>query len=258
MAFEYKKRFRKLFDPSSKEPFKVSRSKIDLFLECPRCFYLDARLGVRRPDIPGFTLNMAVDQLLKKEFDLLRENGEAHELMKKYKIDAVPLKHPDLAEWRDDYYRYVGAKVFHKKSNLDICGIIDDVWVGKNGELFIVDYKSTSTKQEISLEDKWKQGYKIQMEIYQWIFRRLGFNVSNTGYFVFANAQKTPPKFDGRLEFELTIIPHQGDDSWVEGTLLKIKDCLVSDEVPEASENCEYCSYRTNIVNAVKKQRAEG
>ncbi len=39
-------RTRNLYDPASKEPFRLSRSKIDLFLECARCFYLDRRLGV--------------------------------------------------------------------------------------------------------------------------------------------------------------------------------------------------------------------
>jgi hypothetical protein len=49
--------------------WKLSRSKIDLFLECPRCFYLDNKLGLKRPPGYPFALNSAVDLLLKKEFD---------------------------------------------------------------------------------------------------------------------------------------------------------------------------------------------
>ncbi|EKE12188.1 MAG: hypothetical protein ACD_13C00277G0004, partial [uncultured bacterium] len=37
-----------LYEPNSAKSFKLSRSKIDLFLECPRCFYLDRRLGIGR------------------------------------------------------------------------------------------------------------------------------------------------------------------------------------------------------------------
>ena len=40
-----------LFNPNGKNNFKLSRSKIDLFLECPRCFYLDRKLGLGRPSI---------------------------------------------------------------------------------------------------------------------------------------------------------------------------------------------------------------
>ncbi|OGK19115.1 hypothetical protein A3G67_02480 [Candidatus Roizmanbacteria bacterium RIFCSPLOWO2_12_FULL_40_12] len=242
-AFDRRKYKRPGFDPRSSEPFRISRSKIDLFYDCPRCFYLDRRLRISRPSLPGFSLNSAVDHLLKKEFDLLREKGQAHELMKKYKIDAIPLKHPDLGIWRDDVYRYEGASALHKPTNFLVSGIIDDVWKDSKGDLVLVDYKSTSTSKEISLEDRWKQGYKRQMEVYQWIFRQLGFKVSEVGYFVFANAGKTKPKFDGVLEFEMSVVSHRGDTSWIEPILKKMKDCLMSDVVPKTTPECEYCVF---------------
>ncbi|MFC1727152.1 PD-(D/E)XK nuclease family protein [Patescibacteria group bacterium] len=241
---KYKKRQRNLYQPKQKEPFRISRSKIDMFLKCPRCFYLDRRLGLGRPGMPGWALNSAVDQLLKNEFDLLRKKGERHELMKRYKIDAIPFPHPDIEEWRNNF---VGKQYLHKPTNLLIFGAIDDVWVNPKKELLIVDYKATSTTKEISLDDEYKQGFKKQMEIYQWIYRQSGFKVNKTGYFVYANAGKNRPKFDGRLEFEVQIIPHQGDDSWVEPTILEIKECLESDKIPNPNPDCEFCEYRKLI-----------
>src|SRR6056297_4063493 len=76
--------------------WRLSRSKIDLFLECPRCFYLDNKLGVKRPPGYPFALNSAVDTLLKKEFDILREKGETHELIDRYGVDARPVQHDEL------------------------------------------------------------------------------------------------------------------------------------------------------------------
>ena len=70
-----------LFDPNLSEPMPLSRSKIDLFLKCPKCFYLDRKLGISQPSGAPFTLNMAVDTLLKKEFDVYRQKkkiGRAH------------------------------------------------------------------------------------------------------------------------------------------------------------------------------------
>lgn len=241
---KYRQRRGNLYQKGLEEPFSISRSKIDLFLECHRCFYLDRKLGLGRPGMPGFALNSAVDMLLKHEFDLLRKNGQRHELMIKYGIDAVPFNHPDLPIWRDDVYQYKGASVMHKPTNLEICGIIDDVWINKQEELIIVDYKSTSTSSVISLEDEYKQGYKKQMEVYQWIFRQKGFKVNETGYFFYANAGKNRDKFDARLEFELQIIPHKGDISWIEPTIFDIKKCLDSDLIPELNSDCEYCMYR--------------
>ncbi len=254
MAFQYRNvRIRQLYDSSSKEPFTISRSKIDLYSECPRCFYLDRKLGISRPSIPSFTLNNAVDTLLKREFDLLRKNGEAHALMKKYHIDAIPFKHPDIPIWRDDIHKFEGAFTIHKETNFKITGIVDDIWKDKQENLLIVDYKATSTSRAISLDDKWKEGYKKQMEVYQWIFRKNGFNVSDVGYFVFANAGKNRPSFDGRLEFELSIIPHKGNDSWVEPVLKKMKACLDSKKIPDAGFNCEHCSFNKKVSSQLRQ-----
>lgn len=242
----YKKRKRNLYVPGS-SGFPISRSKIDLFVDCPRCFYLDRRLGYGRPSMPGWSLNSAVDELLKREFDQYRARQQPHPLMAAYHIDAVPFQHDDLPIWRDDVYRYVGASVVDPATGLDIRGIVDDVWVNPAGELIIVDYKSTSTKSEISLDDQYKQGYKRQMEIYQWIFRTMGYTVAPIGYFVFANGQKELDAFNARLEFEMTILSHEGDDSWVPGTIQRLYGVLEGDSLPDSGEECEYCAYRKLI-----------
>lgn len=214
---------------------------------------MDARFGLGRPSMPGFSLNNAVDTLLKNEFDLLRQVGESHELMKQYHIAAVPSNHPDIAKWRGETpeTRFKGASVLHQPTNFLLTGMVDDVWESDKGELIIVDYKATSTIKEISLEDEYKQGYKRQMEFYQHLFRLLGFNVCNIGYFVFANALKNRDKFDGRLEFEMTIVTHQGDDGWIEDKLNEARDCLLGDKIPSPSPSCEHCEYRKKMVEEV-------
>ncbi|MDP3785239.1 MAG: PD-(D/E)XK nuclease family protein [bacterium] len=240
MSPKLAKRIRNIYDPKAEVPYQLSRSKIDLFVECPRCFYLDRKLGVGRPDMPGFTLNIAVDHLLKKEFDIHRANKEAHPLMKQYGIKAVPFEHVDLNKWRENF---VGMQILHKPTNLLVTGAIDDIWINDKNELHIVDYKATSTKETITLEGEYKEGYKRQMEIYEWLFRRAGFIVSNLGYFVYMNGRKDERAFDGKLEFDVQIISYNGNDSWVEQTIVDIKKCLDSSEIPVASEKCKYCSY---------------
>ncbi len=242
----------------SGEIFNVSRSKIDFFLECPRCFYLDRKLGITRPSMPGWSLNSAVDILLKNEFDKFRELRRPHQLMVDYNIPAIPFWHKDLYIWRDDIGKKIGALVLHKKTNLNIHGMIDDVWENtQTQELHIVDYKSTSTDGEVSLNGEYKDGYKRQMEVYQWIFRQLGFKVSNIGYFVYANGIKDSGKtFNDRLEFKTKVIPYQADDSWIEPTILEIKKCLDSQETPESNPKCEHCAYKKLIDGeSLKKQK---
>ena len=129
--------------------WKLSRSKIDLFLECPRCFYLDNRLGVARPPGFPFTLNSAVDRLLKKEFDIHRAGRTAHPLMKKYTIDAVPFNHPKIDEWRDSLK--AGVSFLHKPTGLFVRGGVDDVWVAPTEDLSVVHHNPAGKEGEVNL-----------------------------------------------------------------------------------------------------------
>ena len=251
MATQYK-RTRNIYDPAAKEPFKLSRSKIELFIECPRCFYLDRRLGIGRPGGFPFTLNNAVDALLKKEFDIHRANGTSHPLMKQYGIDAVPFVHEDMNIWRENFK---GIQYHHKATNFLVTGAVDDVWQNKNGELSVVDYKATSTEKEITLEEEYRQGYKRQMEIYQWLLRKNNFAVSDMGYFVYVNGRRDRAAFDGKLEFDVQILPYRGSDAWVEKSLKAIKKCLDEDHAPSPSFRCEYCAY---IKSAASYEGLEG
>lgn len=235
------KRARNIFDPNSKEPFVLSRSKIDNFLSCARCFYMDRRLGVGQPPGYPFNLNSAVDTLLKKEFDVHRAKQSKHPFMETYNIDAVPFEHAKMDEWRDPFK---GVRYLHEPTNLLISGGVDDIWQAPNGDLMVVDYKATSKNGEVSIDADWQIAYKRQIEIYQWLLRKNGFPVSNTGYFVYANGKTDVEAFDGKLEFDVKVIPYKGDDSWIEETLMEIRETLDSDKLPQANLDCDYCVYR--------------
>lgn len=244
-------RNKNLFDPKSDKPFTVSRSKIDLFLECPRCFYLDRKIGVSRPPGFPFSLNNAVDILLKKEFDIHRAKGSTHPLMKEYGIDAMPYSHKELNDWRDSMR--AGIRFWHAPTNLMITGGIDDVWVNPRGQLHIVDYKATSKTTEVNLDAQWQIGYKRQMEIYQWLFRKNGFDVSDTGYFVYCNGDSDKEAFDAKLEFDIKVIPYIGNDDWVEKTIFEIQKCLMASDLPKADKDCDYCRYHVALGEAENK-----
>ncbi|OGM90165.1 hypothetical protein A3J77_00695 [Candidatus Wolfebacteria bacterium RBG_13_41_7] len=214
---------------------------MDLFFECPRCFYLDRRLGIGRPPGFPFSLNSAVDRLLKLEFDIHRANGTKHPLIEKYGVDAWPVSHEDLDKWR---HNFTGIQYLHEPTNFLVHGAIDDLWQNSKGEYIVVDYKATSKDEEITeLNKEWQDGYKRQMEIYQWLLRKNGYKVSDTGYFVYCNGKTDRQAFDAKLEFDVTLIPYTGNGSWIERVILEAHKCLNGEKIPEAGANCDYCDY---------------
>ena len=93
-------------------------------MRCPRCFYLDRKLGVGQPPGYPFSLNVAVDALLKKEFDTYREQQKPHPLCLENSIDAIPFVHHELNHWRMNQR---GVQFHHTATNFIIMGAVDDV-----------------------------------------------------------------------------------------------------------------------------------
>ena len=263
-------RHRGIYKPEHPEPYEVSRSRIEAFINCPACFWLDRVKGVKFPGMPPFLLNSATDTLLKKDFNKFRELQKPHPFMERNGLGhLVPFQYEDFETWTKSLQ--LGLKTYHEKSNLIIGGGLDDVWHDpKTNELFIVDYKSTAGKrtedlsklEPINLRGRYKEGYKRQMEMYQWILRAImkekdkDYEVSNTGYFVYVNGDQhfengmldEDPK-KATMKFNVQLLEYNGDDSWVENTIKEISKCLKSSECPEHSmtgfgpkgdQPCEY------------------
>jgi CRISPR/Cas system-associated exonuclease Cas4 (RecB family) len=248
------------YKPGQAAPFKVSRSKIELFMQCPRCFWLDVRLKITRPSSPPFNINKAIDELFKKEFDSYRLKGEPHPIMTDNQVKAVPYQHGDLDKWR---YNFTGVATLHEATNLHVFGAIDDVWVNDAGELIVVDYKATAKQADVSIDSAWQISYKRQLEVYQWLLRQNGFKVNDTGYFVYTNARFDLEGFNDKVEFKTKLIPYTGSDSWIEPTLAKMKACMEAPDMPPVGDSamggpCEFCTYakaRTELtLNHIKKK----
>ncbi|MDD4106883.1 MAG: PD-(D/E)XK nuclease family protein [Candidatus Shapirobacteria bacterium] len=231
---------------------RLSRSKIDLYLNCPKCFYLDVKKRVKRPPGFPFTINSEIDRLLKNEFDIHRAKHTTHPLMKAYGVEAVPFEHPKMDEWRDSLRR--GITYPFPETDLIITGGVDDIWVNQGGQLIIVDYKATAKVGEVNLDADWQIGYKRQMEIYQWLFRKNGFEVAETGYFVYCNGRTTQESFDAKLEFDIKLIPYRGNPNWVDETVKEIWQCLCSEIIPDQNPECEYCNYANNFGRVSSKE----
>lgn len=219
----------------------LSRSKIDLFIECPHCFYLEQKKKIKRPPPRAYTLNTAVDGLLKKEMDVYRAKQQSHPIQAS--LGLVPSNHPKMDDWRSSLKK--GVEYHHPKHNCIYRGGIDDLWVRPKSNLhFVVDYKCTAKKDKVVKVPAWADSYRRQMEIYQWLLRKNGLKVSNTGYFLYCTGDVHAPNFGGKLSFHQELIPYKGDDSWVDGVLNKMQACLRRSKAPTPSKKCQWCQFR--------------
>lgn len=261
MATNYWRERSAPYKPGQKTPFKVSRSKIELFIQCKRCFWLDVRLKITRPSTPPFNINKAIDELFKKEFDRYRADKKPHPIMVEHNVDAIPFYHDDLDKWRENF---VGVTTIHEATNLHVFGAIDDVWTNPKGELIVVDYKATAKDRDVSIDSGWQITYKRQMEIYQWLLRQNDFAVSKRGYFVYTNGRMDLDGFNDRVEFRTKVIPYDGNSDWVSDVLVEMKKCMDSGEMPEVGIDimggpCQYCEYskaRTKLtIEAIRSKK---
>lgn len=206
-----------------------------MFLECPRCFWLDLHHKIKRPPGYPYTLSAAVDYLVKQEFDKYRIKGDLPPVFEKSGISAKLFSGPELANWRSNFK---GISYFDQERNAILYGAVDDVLQFPDGSLAVVDYKSSGSK-EITIYDD----YQKQMDTYSYILQKIGYRTQPNAYFVFYVVQKDGGGFQNSLPFreELKSVPVNTD--WVERTFNAAVEVARQDEPPVGSEECNHCNY---------------
>ena len=248
-------RHRGVYKPEQFEPYELSRFRIENFVRCPACFYMQQVEGIKFPDFPGYNINEATDVLLKRHFDKFRSLQMTPPLLERLGYsEFIPYNHPDFEKWTQSLHFGAEGRMntVVESVNLKVGGGLDDVWQNtETNELHIVDYKSTSQKsagRQISLDDPFKAPYKRQMDLYIWVMRRMGFPVSDKGIFLYVDGDRfTNTDFVqdgiGLMEFKVTILPYHSDDSWIYPTLEAIKSLLECERRPVHAEGCQHGAF---------------
>jgi hypothetical protein len=169
-------------------------------------------------------------------------------LFKKFNIDAVPFNHSKIDTWRENFE---GVQYQHPQYGFVISGAVDDLWQLSDGLVAVIDYKSTA-KNELDMTSKWVQRYYRQLEVYQWLLRHNDVDISNTAFILYANGDTGAERFDGKIQFRMSLYEHVGDTSWIEPVLAEIYQTLESDDMPKPGKDCEVCEYeqmRNSVIN---------
>ncbi len=227
---------------------QLSRTKIELFLDCPRCFHAEVALDLPRVSSLPFTLNNAVDHLFKAEFDLYRAARQPHPLFTRVNLDAVPYSNEEFDAWRTNSK---GVRWTDPQTGWTLQGAVDDLWENGDGSLHVADYKATSKAGDVTAAGL-HASYRRQAEVYQFLVRRQNLVVSDTAWFVYANGIKTADRFDNCLTFNTVLVPYIGNDGWVLETFRDAVKVASGPESPAPRSGCAWCEFvskRRNLTS---------
>ncbi len=240
-----------------KDPLRLSRSRWDNFIKCPKCFYLKEKHDIDPPGQPGHPINSRVDALLKEEFDLLRKEEKPHKIFKEYNLNFIPYNKLDpevLAKYRNNFK---GVEAKSKKTKYTLFGSLDDLWFNLDTkEIVVLDYKATSNK---NLEDyrtstkHYHKAYLRQLDFYAYLLKLNDYPVHKIGYWLICNAADENQKvFNNNVNFKTTLLPYELKTDYIEDTLVKLEKCLENKEPPMSGIDCDNCRWFEEVKKLAK------
>ncbi|MDO8424885.1 MAG: PD-(D/E)XK nuclease family protein [bacterium] len=217
---------------ANNKPIQLSPNSLNLFLECPCCFWLDKRQGIKRPPPYPYALNMAVDVLLKEEFDEYRRKGEPHPLLIAHNIPAKLFPNQDLLnQWRSNFS---GIRFYDKDLDATLFGAVDDVLQFPDGKLAPLDYKSTGSSVA-NVYDR----FQLQMDIYTLLLEKNGFETPRKGYLAFYIVDKKNGFID-RLPFRKELQEIETNPLGVMDIFKDAVAVLRKNDSPQHSQDCQF------------------
>ena len=219
---------------------QLSRAQLQLFIDCPRCFWLQNRHGVKQPKGYPLALNIAMDQLLKEEFDAYRVAGKSHPLLIERHVNAKLFGDMEkLAEWRNNFR---GLRWKDPKTGHTLFGAVDDILEFPDDSLAVLDYKSSGAK-EVNIYDS----YQLQMDVYTFLLQRLGYRTAPKAYFAFFVAVKDDG-FKGRLPFRAELVDVTPQPERVHKLFKDAVATVQADQEPQPGAECDVCRWDTEAA----------
>ena len=92
--------FRKnIYVKNNLSPFKISRTKIDLFFDCKRCFYVDQKFGIKRPHGTALVINNYIVNKFKKTLKSLEKLEQLYLKLIDFAAWFTALNHEKINQW---------------------------------------------------------------------------------------------------------------------------------------------------------------
>jgi len=216
--------------------FKLSPSTLNLFLECPRCFYKQIKLNQKRPDTIFPSLPSGMDKILKIHFDKHMEKDILPSELKELNNYKLFKDKELLTTWRSVFK---GLQFLDKESNILLRGSVDNILV-KGKKLVVLDYKTRG----FPLKEDTHEHYINQMDLYNFLLRKNGYETEDYTYLLFYYPNCVND--NGDVVFDTKLVKIATSAKRGEKVFNDAVKVLLKDEIPEANESCEFCRYCGN------------
>ncbi len=218
-------------------PYSLSPSTINIFKDCKKCFWLQFRKNLKRPDGIFPSLPSGMDRILKAHFDSYMEDALPPELVK-HKVDAKLFNDRILLDkWRDAKR---GISYTDEKGNT-LKGAVDNI-LTKDNKLIVLDYKTRGYE----LREDTHEYYRDQLNFYNFLLRKNGYETQDYFYLIFYHPDKV---VDNIFLFHTDLLKLEVN---VESAQALWKKALATLDggMPQSSDSCAYCKYRNAKFNS--------
>lgn len=213
---------------------RLSPSALNLFLDCPRCFWLEKVKNIKRPRGIFPSLPSGMDRVIKDYFDTARSKGKLPPELTGPDFEGVEL-YQDQAKlnlWRN--WRTGLACQDTDKSVL--FGALDDLLV--KGDRYIpFDYK---TKGSPTTEEDAVKYYQNQIDCYALLLHANKMPAVGYGFLLYFSPKAVSE--NGQVQFTIQPIKIQIDIERAKSTFRRAVN-LIKGAMPASAGKCEYCAW---------------
>lgn len=214
-------------------PIRLSATSLNLYRECPRCFWLEHSGQIHRPRGIFPSLPGGMDNVIKKYFDGFRSTGSMPpELIGK--VEGSLVRDQALMErlrsWRTSpSYR-------DPNLNATLIGALDECFV--DGGLYIpVDYKTRG----YPLKEGAKEYYQDQLNCYTLLLEANGMKTKRFAYLIYYYPDSV--KASGVVQFNVEPKKLTTDPEAAKSHLIEVVKLLRQPQPPPHHSSCEFCSW---------------
>jgi hypothetical protein len=210
--------------------YKLSPSTLNLFRECPRCFWLSLVKKISRPSGPWSSIPIKMDSIIKNYFNKYREKGELPPIIQGRVKGRLAVDMPKTLK-------------FEEENGIILWGRPDEYIELKDKNIVAFDHKTKSKAPETV-----HPSYHLQLNVYSYLLKAMGYKTTNKAYLAFYHPDDC--ELHNGMCMHCTVIEVKTNPSQVK-ELVNRAYIVLNRQIPKPGDTCEYCKWREKTLQVI-------